>query len=675
MPLSGGPADKLGNRYELWWTVKELVQMLRGDAESIRIEDPGVTKAEFVVIRQGRRELHQAKRSHVQGKWTLSSLGASNVQILQAIFSQLVGNDCRFVFVSGSEAKELAELSERARHATTLQEFTRDFIDAKQHHKHFDQLRDYWNKADSSIAFDILRRVYVRTIDERSLEDQVLTGLQVLFTSGSDEICSELRTFAEDSIHQTITRDILNAHLEKRGYKIRRLVNPEAAPTLIREVTEEYLRTARKKLINQSLIKRAATHTLLERINCESRGGDFVLTGKAGVGKTGCVVEFVETLRSTNTTTPILAFRLDRLHAVSTTKKLGEQLGLEESPALVLAAAAGGSDAILIVDQLDAVGTASGRSLEFFEAVDGLLSEARGLRNRLKLHVVVVCRSFDWENDYHLRRVLSDQPSRIDVGEFTPEEVRLVLTSGRYPIDLFKATQLELLRLPQNLALFIEATYETSQAPKFENEKELFDSYWETKRKAVGRRAGAVPDRWTDVIETMCDEMTQTQQLSIPLEKLDGFDIAYLNQMTSENVLAFDGKRYAFGHESFFDYCFARHFVAHERSLVDFLTTSEQHLFRRAQVRQVLGYLRDADRSRYLEELRAVLTEPTVRAHIKDLCLALLAGVPDLDNDEWTLLEPWLRTELEATADGIRNPDRFASLVWDHFFFRQLSLL
>jgi hypothetical protein len=43
MPLFGGAAGKLGNRYELWWTVWQLVRMLDRKADSIRIEDPGVT--------------------------------------------------------------------------------------------------------------------------------------------------------------------------------------------------------------------------------------------------------------------------------------------------------------------------------------------------------------------------------------------------------------------------------------------------------------------------------------------------------------------------------------------------------------------------------------------------------------------------------------------------------
>jgi hypothetical protein len=59
--------------------------MLRGDgATSIRIEDPGTEKAEFVV--QGvNRELHQAKRRAPHGQWSLSSLAKGGTEVLQAI--------------------------------------------------------------------------------------------------------------------------------------------------------------------------------------------------------------------------------------------------------------------------------------------------------------------------------------------------------------------------------------------------------------------------------------------------------------------------------------------------------------------------------------------------------------------------------------------------------------
>ena len=64
MALPGGPADKLGNRYENCWTVNQMVRMLQGFCESIRIENPGIDKAEFALNTEGGiQEWHQAKRS------------------------------------------------------------------------------------------------------------------------------------------------------------------------------------------------------------------------------------------------------------------------------------------------------------------------------------------------------------------------------------------------------------------------------------------------------------------------------------------------------------------------------------------------------------------------------------------------------------------------------------
>ena len=60
MPLPGGPSDKLGNRYEVWWTVSQLLRIIDGQAESIRNhEEPTADKAEFEITANSQQELHQ----------------------------------------------------------------------------------------------------------------------------------------------------------------------------------------------------------------------------------------------------------------------------------------------------------------------------------------------------------------------------------------------------------------------------------------------------------------------------------------------------------------------------------------------------------------------------------------------------------------------------------------
>ena len=137
-----------------------------------------------------------------------------------------------------------------------------------------------------------------------------------------------------------------------------------------------------------------------------------------------------------------------------------------------------------------------------------------------------------------------------------------------------------------------------------------------------------------------------------------------MDRLASEGVLTFDRRRYGFGHESFFDYCFARVFVGQRESLVSFLKGSEQHLFRRAQIRQVLAYLRDADRARYVEEIRALLSDEGVRAHVKGLAFALLAEVTDPSEEEWAIRQQWIAPALKAIEEDTPNPDKLSEIAW-----------
>ena len=664
MTLPGGPANKLGNRYEKWWTVSECVRMLHGDTEAIRIEDPGVEKAEFVVTVGSRREHHQAKRSHPKGKWSRTALASGG--LLQAIGNELAGNDDRFVFVSGSDAPELAGLCESARDAKSEEEFERDFLKAQERKRLFESLLNCYWKCAVPTAIERLQRIEVRTIGERDLEDKVRWGTQALFLGDPGKVLSKLREIVEDSVHRTITRQYLKAALSRRGYRMRRLSSPENAGVAVWEATDRYLDDAQRRLIRRTPVPRAAAQTLLSRLG--ETATDSVVTGKAGSGKTACVVEVTEALRGRGL--PVLTFRLDLLQllSASTTADLGRLLDLEESPVLVLAAAAeaAGRPGVLIVDQLDAVSTMSGRSSGAFDVVEGLLQEARGTRARAVIHTVVVCRAFDWQHDHRLRQLAPfDSNTQVEVTEFTVDEAKSILTDAGIDPARFRERQLALLRLPQNLSLFLEAGLRT---PAFDTATKLFARYWTKKRGVVAERISPLPDQWMKVMEALCDEMASAQQLSVPCETLDGFTPAYVEQLASEGVLTFDGRRYGFGHESFFDYCFARVFFRRRESLVPFLKGSEQHLFRRAQVRQVLAYLRDTDRARYVEELRGLLSDERIRAHIKDLAFALLAEVTDPDEEEWAIRQQWIAPALKAIEEGTPNPDKLSEIAWGRFF-------
>ncbi|MCY4123558.1 MAG: hypothetical protein OXG72_21835, partial [Acidobacteria bacterium] len=566
MTLPGGAADKLGNRYEKWWTLSVLVRMFQGDAEAIRIEEPGIDKAEFVVTTGSRRELHQVKRSHPKGKWSLAALRADG--LLEAVGKQLAGNEDHFVFVSTSDARELSDLCKAARDAESADEFKVAFLKAGARNAHFASLLKDW-KCDEHAAFDYLRRIEVHVIDERQLEEKVTWGIQASFLANPNDVADALRGIAEDSVHRKITRRGLVDRLSQRGYKLRRVIGPASASVAVDTATDRFLNGARRKLIRKQLVPRQATQRLLSRLG--DTATESVMTGGAGSGKTACVVEVVDALRKQDV--PVLALRLDRFVSASTTVELGQRLDLEESPVLVLAAAAEAAkrSGVLIVDQLDAVSTVSGRMSAAFELVEDLLVEARGSRAKVAIHLVVVCREFDWEHDSRLRRLVPEPHAPVDVTEFSDDEVTKILTDAGFDTRAFKERQLRILRLPQNLSLFLDAGFDASSTPAFNTATEILDRYWNVKRRVVADRVAPAPDQWMAVMEALCREMTSTQQLSVRRETLDSFSPDYAHQLASEGVIYFGDRRYGFGHESFFDYVFARLFVTRSESLVGLL--------------------------------------------------------------------------------------------------------
>ena len=561
--LPGGPAAKLGHRYETWCAVSELTRLLHGETDTLRIEEPGIDKSDFVVSTGTRREAHQVKRSHHEGKWSFAALRAGG--LISYIGEFLADDNNRFVFTSGSEARELLELVQAAKDAESIEEFTSSFLGETKRKERFDALVADWS-CDPQSAVDRLRRTDVRTVDERELQEKVLWAARALFVAGSESVLTKLRTIAEDSVHRKITRDDLVEELAETGCRLRRVMNPQDAAVVVQEATNRFLDVARRRLIQHVLVPQSASATLLSRL--DETSSDSVVTGKAGGGKTACVIEVAERLRERGQ--PVLAFRLDRIPpSVHTTTDLGQHLRLEESPVLVLAAAAeaAGRPGVLMVDQLDAVSTMSGRSSAAFDLVEGLIEEARGMGARTTIHTVVVCRSFDWKNDPRLRRLLpEDHDDRIDVTDFQSDEVATILTRAGFDPALFRARQLELLRLPQNLSLFLEAGFDPSVAPAFQTATKLFHQYWENKQSTVAEIVGA--DHWMPVMETLCGDMNAEQRLSVPRERLDGIPRAYVRQLASGGVLTDDGHRYGFGTRELLRLLFRAH--VHEPARADY---------------------------------------------------------------------------------------------------------
>jgi hypothetical protein len=660
MPLPGGASDKAGNRYEGAWTVRCLVEVLDETADWIRLEPPGEEgdKAEFVLQKRERSEHHQVKRQLTgKGHWTVADLIQKGV--LRRMGEKLEDSVVEAHFISMDRANELGELSERAQGARTWEEFEQHFLkkpasraglppEDGPHAEPFRRLREAWDCSEAQ-AWQRLRRVRVRAIDEETLRTIVDALLQSRVGGIPGAARDVLAQYALDSIHQELSAADLWRHLEKQGHPRRDWASDPRIHALIDERNKSYLGPLKREVISGTLLPRAEAAALVEALTSPDSPGVIIMAGGAGSGKSSLLVEAIQTVQVQGW--PVLCFRLDRLEATDVPDQVGRQLALPGSPVTVLAAIAGNRDCLLVIDQLDAVSMVSGRNPQFFDCVDMLLTQASGFPN---MRVVLASRQFDLDHDPRLKGLLS--PDRggkhVAVGGFPEAVVKEVVSRLGLQADRLTTRQVELLSVPLHLKLLSEVVLGgDDDVLTFTSVHDLFDLYWRRKPGLIRDRLGRSVD-WAGVIGTLCDYLSGRQGLSAPEDVLDRVQTD-AEVLASEYVLVLEDGKYSFFHESFFDYAFARTFVASGGRLLDLLRSAEQHLFRRAQVRQILIYLRETRVEDYLEVLHELLTAPEIRFHIKAVVAAWLGTLSHPREEEWAVVAPLLDPNASASASAL----------------------
>ncbi len=645
MPLPGGQTDKFGNRYEGRWTVFALLEVLEGKFDSLRLEPPGDAGdgVEFWLRKDGHFDYHQVKRQDVtEGRWTLN--GLQQKRVLAHFLSKLNDPNATCHFVSIQDAYQLRELAERAGQAQTFTEFEREYLKAEQHSNNFSLLCSHWAGSSRQDVYEKLKRVQARTIDEATLQSMLEWRLETLVEGATPAtVVDSLAQFALDKIGHELTAHDLWRKLESIPCRRRDWSNDSNVLAAVDQVNNRYLSNLQSEAINGKMISRDEATTAVEKMVANSHIS-ILLAGEAGGGKSCVLAQTTTQLQKLGW--PVIAFRIDRLSPTQLPNQVGEQLGLPGSPAHVLATIAQGRDCALVIDQLDAVSLVSGRHPEFFDCVSEIIRQSL---IHPKMRLVLGCRKFDIDNDHRLRRLAEKAYGAevIQVSHLSHDTVRQVVSDLGLDAQRLTVRQLDLLSIPLHLNLLARiAADNATNLLNFETVKNLYDYYWDEKERAVRKRLGSSA-QWTQVLDKLCEVMSAKQVLSVPASKLDDYE-ADARALVAEHVLTLDNRRYAFFHESFFDYVFARRFVAKEQRLVDLLLSGEQHLFRRAQVRQILLHEREADRTHYLADLRSLLTHPSIRFHLKQVVFALLATLPDPTEPEWDIIAPFLNDQTNS---------------------------
>lgn len=649
MSLPGGASNKIGNRYETCWTVYRLLDLLTGKASQIRLEPPGPDGegVEFWIEGSRTREYHQVKRQDAsEGHWTIASLKQRGV--LKHAVKQLRGSRSEFWFVSTEAVKLLSVLTERARSAESSDEFRNLFLTTEELRSAFDLMKQHWNDESLEVLFDYLQRFHLETRSEESLSRELESRVEPLVAGPPALVVDALSTLVADSIHQTLTPSDLWTFLNERGLRPRNWAENASVIQSVHDATERFSRTIQRKLILESTIPRPESGEVVEALTSDDFPPVVFVTGTAGVGKSSVLGETLRMIEGQGW--PVLAFSVGPLNPTQLPVNVGEQLGLAGSPVGVLGAIAQDRPCLLLIDQLDSFSSASGRSPEFLDCIEEIVSQAKYHPN---MRVLLACRQFDLKNDRRLRELQKLNGTITVAVDLLPEEdVHDVLDRMGVDATSIQSHQMELLRTPIYLSLLSDIVNSgTADPTDFADSIDLYDAYVKAKMPLLRDRLDREPN-WDKVSDLVIDRMNLDRRLWIPVDALDGFN-RNVDAMLSEHLLVSDGHRIAFFHETFADYMFARRFFGRGLKVSNWILSDEQHLFTRSQIRQLLTYERQRDRRKYAESLRFLAHDPRVRLHIKQVVFVWLASLLDPGEDEWEIIQPLIVSPSDPFGWGI----------------------
>jgi hypothetical protein len=630
MSLPGGIADKLGGRYESRWTLRCALRVLAGLADWIEIEPIGPSSEgiEFIFSERGVQERHQVKRGRTGvGHWTLSALNGEGVL---GHFGRILEQGGRPRFVSAHDAHALHELSDRARGSQDLGDFFARL--GKDWQQEFGKLRAWWGW-DEETAFEALTRTDVSTVGDDELDEWNLSVVERYLDGQPAQALVSLAQVLIDNMQQRLDeRRLRELLVERYGLGPRRWADTTVGEQ-VRQATADY-RSPLAAVRLRHPISRPEAEEIVQLLRTGDTLGVLV-AGAAGAGKSEVVDQVLDTLDAEGWTA--LAMRADRLVETPRPEGLGEQLGLPGSPVAVLGAVAGNRPSLLVVDQLDAMSLASGRLRGLWEPTWAMLQQARA---HAGMRALVACRQFDLDNDPRLRELTAeDGPLRsVAVQPLRAEQIDAALEAMGLSAGQLSVDQRQLVELPLHLKLLEPLARDGGQLD-FATITGLFEAFWQQRRRTVEERDERV--RFNATLKLLSDTMSARRTLSVPVAVLELQDLdRSADVLASEQLLVRDGRSFAFFHERFFDFTFARYHLAEGKRVLDLLRGDEQDLFRRGQVRQVLVQERDTNRRAYLGDLRDLLDDEAVRFHIRQVVLALLRELPDPGADEVEVLRP-----------------------------------
>lgn len=641
----GGRADKKGNRYEINCIVYELLKVLDGSNYSVVIEALGEVEIGtdiLVTNHEGKKEHQQCKaRNGSSDTWTISDLKARDIF---NVWKTQLDRDCdRIVaLVSPMTCHFLVDLNDRANNTSGRADEFYNFQIMKSSKNFQNFYRNLCEEMNIEIgneigilkSIDYLKRIYYKQISEYEIQELINQSIQYQFSSPKSIVYDILVSMivSKDILGKELTQVVLVNYIEKKNIKFQLREDDGRIVFRIKELNQEYresFRTLQEGLIHRKEFDDCIKDTM--------DGKGVVITGSAGYGKSGCTEAILNFCEETDI--PCVAIKLDRRIPHKNCKNWGEDLGLPGSIAYCIHTISRNENAIIILDQLDALRWTQSNSSEALSICTELIHQVEYLNyNReKKISIVFVCRTYDFENDNNIRALFEKRTGEeeswkvIEIGKFEEETVERIVG------DIYKDLSVKLrslLQIPSNLYIW-QHLDEKQTYGECLTTSNLIDKWFEQicKRSIeVGISSKSVAETTNEIV----DALDRLGRLFAP-KMLLNIDITGLEYLISAEIIVLQNNKIGFVHQSILDYFVSKRMMEKHyagQSIENIMGEKEKQTpGKRYQFQMFLQNILESDTEEFVLIGEELLNSNNVRYYMKFVFYELMGQIQKPDEN------------------------------------------
>ena len=339
--------------------------------------------------------------------------------------------------------------------------------------------------------------------------------------------------------------------------------------------------------------------TKIQEVENDQENPVICLLGSPGSGKTSLLAKL--TNDSLEQGIQVLALKADLLPKKMTLDDWAkEQTGVDLPLKQVISYLANDQRIIVVVDQLDAladlVDLSSDRLNQFLDLIQWCAKQKN-------VSVICSCRNLEFHHDTRFSSLDAEciQLELPTWEQISDELNREGIENSASWSDEFR----EVLRTPQHLKIFLDQYRDTGTQDVFSSYQLMLDKLWERKVTKPEQR---------DLLDQLTEHFIQEESIWSSTVQFESH-ASTIRELESVGILKRDGARISFSHQTLLEHAKARLFTKTGQSLCNYVLERQDAIYVRPTIWSVLGYLRDADRSKYLLELEALLNAD-IRLHI-----------------------------------------------------------